>query len=49
MAHPSKKLAVNVKVWIEDGDGHMVFGIGRMRILEAVDRYRAACQPQAAP
>jgi molybdate transport system regulatory protein len=38
VTHPSKKLTVKVKAWIEDEDGQMVFGIGRMRILEAVDR-----------
>ncbi len=38
MARPSRKLIVKVKVWIEDKDGQTVFGTGRMRILEAVDR-----------
>ncbi len=38
MPPQSKKLMVKVKVWIEDEDGKMVFGTGRMRILEAVDR-----------
>lgn len=26
------------KIWIEDGSGGMVFGLGRYRILDAVDR-----------
>ncbi len=38
MPRPSRKLIVKVKIWIEDEDGQMVFGTGRMRILEAVDR-----------
>ncbi len=38
MPSESKQLKVRVKIWIEDEDGKMVFGTGRMRILEAVDR-----------
>jgi molybdate transport system regulatory protein len=34
----SRKLVVKVKTWIEDEDGQMVFGPGRISILEAVDR-----------
>jgi molybdate transport system regulatory protein len=33
------KLAIKSKVWIEDEHGKVVFGSGRMRILELVDRY----------
>ncbi|MGD9211327.1 MAG: LysR family transcriptional regulator [Desulfobacteraceae bacterium] len=34
----SKKLFIRSKVWIEDEHGEVVFGLGRIRILEAVDR-----------
>ncbi len=33
------KLAIKSKVWIEDQNGKVVFGSGRLRILELVDRY----------
>jgi len=33
-----KKLSVRSKVWIEDEEGNVVFGLGRVRILDAVDR-----------
>jgi molybdate transport system regulatory protein len=33
------KLAIKSKVWIEDEHGKVVFGSGRMRILELVERY----------
>ena len=33
-----KKLSIRSKVWIEDEDGNVVFGLGRIKILEAVDR-----------
>lgn len=29
---------IRSKIWIEDGGGHVVFGLGRYRILEAIDR-----------
>ena len=32
---------IHAKVWIEDADGQVVFGEGRCRILEAVDRLRS--------
>lgn len=32
------KLLVHCKVWVEDETGELVFGAGRLRILEAVDR-----------
>ncbi|HPQ68505.1 MAG TPA: LysR family transcriptional regulator [bacterium] len=32
------KLHVRIKVWIADDGGNVVFGSGRMRLLEAVDR-----------
>ncbi len=33
------KLRVKSRVWIEDEDGKVVFGAGRLRILELVDRF----------
>ena len=33
------KLAVKSKVWIVDGAGAVVFGAGRLRILELVDQH----------
>lgn len=33
-----KKLVVHCKVWVEDDAGALVFGAGRLRILEAVER-----------
>ncbi len=33
------KLAIKSKVWIVDEHGKVVFGSGRMRILELVERY----------
>lgn len=35
--HP--RLTVKSKIWIEDEDGNVVFGSGRMRILSAVEEY----------
>ena len=35
------KYAIRSKIWIEDGAGRPVFGAGRCRILEAVDRLRS--------
>ncbi|HPM75993.1 MAG TPA: LysR family transcriptional regulator [bacterium] len=32
------KLHVRIKVWVADDDGNVVFGSGRMRLLEAIDR-----------
>jgi len=32
---------IHSKIWIEDEDGHVVFGEGRYRILEAVDRLQS--------
>jgi len=29
---------IRSKLWIEDGEGKVVFGLGRYRILEAIDR-----------
>ena len=33
-----QKLNIKVKIWIENADGQMVFGFGRLRILEAIER-----------
>lgn len=33
-----KKFFIRSKVWIEDEEGNVVFGLGRVKILEAVDR-----------
>lgn len=35
----SKKLAIRSKIWIEDEKGNMVFGLGRLRILWAIEKY----------
>lgn len=33
------ELSIKSKIWIEDGAGHVVFGSGRLRILDAVERH----------
>jgi molybdate transport system regulatory protein len=38
MSCQSRKLVIKVKTWVEDEAGEMVFGPGRMRILDAVGR-----------
>lgn len=38
MAAESKKVCVKSKVWLEDREGRIIFGLGRMRILRAIDR-----------
>jgi molybdate transport system regulatory protein len=38
VSRQSRKLVVKVKTWVEDENGQMIFGPGRMRILEAVGR-----------
>ena len=35
----SKKLAIKSKIWIEDDKGNMVFGLGRLRLLWAIEKY----------
>ncbi len=35
------RCTVHSKIWIEDEEGHVVFGEGRYRILEAVDRLQS--------
>ena len=32
-------LTIRTKVWIEDPAGKVVFGLGRMRMLEAIERH----------
>jgi len=38
MAGEEKNYIIRSKIWIEDGKGNVVFGSGRYRILDAVDR-----------
>jgi molybdate transport system regulatory protein len=33
-----KKFHVRSKIWVQDEDGEVVFGLGRLRILEAIQR-----------
>jgi len=35
---PTSPFKVRSKVWVENEEGNVVFGLGRFRILEAVDR-----------
>lgn len=34
-----RKLAIKSRVWIEDGEGKIVFGAGRLRIFELVEAH----------
>ena len=38
MAPKSKKVSVKSKVWLEDRQGRIIFGLGRMRILKAIQK-----------
>jgi len=38
MKEPREKFVVRSKIWIEDSNGKVAFGLGRFKILEAVDR-----------
>ncbi len=38
MVENQKGFYIRSKVWMEDEDGNVVFGLGRLRILEAVQR-----------
>jgi molybdate transport system regulatory protein len=38
MAKDKKAFAVRSKIWIEDVEGNVVFGLGRYRILEIIGR-----------
>ena len=43
----NKKFQVRSKVWVQDDEGNVVFGLGRLRILEAIREtgsLRAAAQ-----
>jgi molybdate transport system regulatory protein len=33
-----KNYFIRSKIWVEDSDGNVVFGLGRFRILDAIDR-----------
>jgi molybdate transport system regulatory protein len=39
MPCPSRKMVIKMKIWVEDEAGQMVFGPGRMNILEAVGKH----------
>ncbi len=39
MNQEAKAFYIRSKVWIEDDDGKVVFGLGRMRILESIQRH----------
>lgn len=34
----SRAFHIKSKIWIEDDDGHVIFGLGRLRMLEAIER-----------
>lgn len=34
-----KQFQVRSKVWVQDAEGNVVFGLGRLRILEAIERH----------
>ncbi|AGF78213.1 molybdenum-binding protein [Desulfocapsa sulfexigens DSM 10523] len=36
-----KKFTIKSKVWIEDQNGNVVFGLGRYRILDAIKRHNS--------
>ena len=38
MSARTKKVSVKSKVWLEDPQGRIIFGLGRMRILNAVEK-----------
>jgi molybdate transport system regulatory protein len=38
MAKETKSFAVRSKIWIEDMEGNVIFGLGRYRILEIIGR-----------
>ncbi|MCF8024148.1 MAG: LysR family transcriptional regulator [Desulfobacteraceae bacterium] len=38
MASESKQLYSRSKIWLEDADGKVVFGSGRLRILKAIEK-----------
>jgi molybdate transport system regulatory protein len=38
MPKPSQRFAIRSKIWIEDAEGQVAFGLGRYRILKSVQR-----------
>ena len=38
MTHSQASFFIRSKIWVEDNDGNVVFGLGRYRILDAVAR-----------
>ncbi|MDY0222627.1 MAG: LysR family transcriptional regulator [Desulfobacterium sp.] len=38
MDKKSERFSIRSKIWIEDEDGNVVFGLGRLKIFEAVHR-----------
>jgi molybdate transport system regulatory protein len=38
MENRQNKFVVRSKIWLEDSTGRVAFGLGRFRILEAIDR-----------
>jgi molybdate transport system regulatory protein len=36
--NPSQPFHVKSKIWIEDSKGNVIFGLGRLRMLEAIER-----------
>jgi molybdate transport system regulatory protein len=38
MAAETRKVSVKSKVWLEDHQGRIFFGLGRMRILSAIEK-----------
>ena len=41
MKKNNQKFIIRSKVWIEDENGNVIFGDGRLRILEMVDRFHS--------
>ena len=39
MAQETPKFKIKSKIWIEDENGKVVFGAGRLRILDSVERH----------
>ena len=39
MVNKPRKLTIKSKIWIEDSEGKMVFGTGRLRILTAIEEH----------
>lgn len=38
MTSKDKIFRIRSKIWIEDGQGNVIFGLGRFRMLNAIDR-----------